>query len=158
MPQENRLLSTYRTLSRLPLGKRMFTTAFQLVAPYFATIPAHVDTMESGLAIVTMRDWPTVRNHLGTVHAIALCNLAELTMGVAAEATVPTTHRWIPKGMNVEYLAKAKGTMRATATASWPADPADRFELPFEVAVRDSKDKEVFHATIRLWISENPKR
>jgi Domain of unknown function (DUF4442) len=38
-----------------------------------------------------------VYNHLHTVHAIASCNAAEVAMGMLMEATVPRSHRWIPK-------------------------------------------------------------
>lgn len=41
-------------------------------------------------------------------------------MGMLAEASVPKSHRWLPKGMRVEYLAKSKGGMTATATAELP--------------------------------------
>ena len=51
--------------------------------------------------------WFFVYNHLHTVHAIASCNAAEIAMGMLMEATVPTSHRWIPKSMNVQYLEKA---------------------------------------------------
>jgi hypothetical protein len=44
-----------------------------------------------------------VYNHLHTVHAIASCNAAEIAMGMLMKATVPTSHRWIPKAMNVQY-------------------------------------------------------
>jgi hypothetical protein len=52
-------------------------------------------------------NWIFVHNHLHTVHAIASCNAAEMAMGMLMEATVPTTHRWIPKAMTVQYLQKA---------------------------------------------------
>lgn len=35
-----------------------------------------------------------------------MCNMAELAGGTMTEVTVPSTHRWIPKGMTVEYLKK----------------------------------------------------
>lgn len=50
-------------------------------------------------------------NHIGTVHAIAMCNMAELAGGTMTEVTVPSTHRWIPKGMTVEYLKRQKQTL-----------------------------------------------
>ena len=62
-----------------------------------------------------------MHNHIGTVHAIALCNLAELSAGVMTDATIPASMRWIPKGMTVEYLKKATGTMRGVATPDIPA-------------------------------------
>jgi acyl-coenzyme A thioesterase PaaI-like protein len=96
---------------------------------------------------------PRVRNHLGTVHAIALCNLAEYTMGAVAEATIPPSHRWVPKGMTVAYLEKARGTMHATARLELPAELADKQELPVEISVRDGEGTEVFTATIIIWVT-----
>jgi len=57
-----------------------------------------------------------VLNHIGTVHAIAMCNMAELAGGTMTEVTVPATHRWIPKGMTVEYLKKAETDLIAIAS------------------------------------------
>ena len=57
-----------------------------------------------------------MHNHLGTVHAIALCNLAELSAGVMTDAAIPPDMRWIPKGMSVDYLKKAVGTLHGVAT------------------------------------------
>ena len=48
-----------------------------------------------------------MHNHIGTVHAIALCNGLEAAMGALAESTIPRDRRWIPKGMEVAYTAKA---------------------------------------------------
>src|SRR5258708_19261843 len=56
-----------------------------------------------------------VYSHLRTVHAIASCNAAEIAMGMLMEATVPTSHPWIPKAMNVQYLEKATTALRAKA-------------------------------------------
>ena len=101
---------TFRMWQRLrdrPGGTRLFSAAAMLRVPYFASVLPHVERMEPGLAEVTVPKWFYVYNHLHTVHAIASCNAAEMAMGMLMEATVPTTHRWIPKAMNVQYLAKA---------------------------------------------------
>src|SRR6476619_5711470 len=47
-------------------------------------------------------------------------NAAEMAMGMLMEATVPTSHRWIPKAMNVQYLQKATTSLRATARIDPP--------------------------------------
>ena len=41
-------------------------------------------------------------------------------MGMLMEATVPTSHRWIPKGMNVQYHQKATTSLRARARLDPP--------------------------------------
>jgi hypothetical protein len=95
-----------------------------------------------------------VHNHLGTVHAIALCNLAELSAGVMTEASLPSAMRWIPKGMTVEYLKKARGTMHAIATPDTAiVDSPAGYELPVTVLVRDPQGDEVFRARIAMWLS-----
>lgn len=155
----SRVLRLYAAAQRLPGGRHLFSQAFRFVAPYFRSIPATVEHVAPGVATARMRHLPWVRNHLGTVHAIALCNLAELTMGLAAEATVPATHRWIPKGMEVAYLKKARGTMHATATLAIPGDvddEADSVEVPVDVSVVDPEGTEVFTATIRIWVTPRP--
>jgi acyl-coenzyme A thioesterase PaaI-like protein len=88
--------------------------------PYFASVLPHVVRMEPGSAEVTVPKWFFVHDHLKTVHAIASCNAAAMAMGMLMEATVPTTHRWIPKAMSVAYLAKATTSLRATALVEPP--------------------------------------
>jgi acyl-coenzyme A thioesterase PaaI-like protein len=155
----SKLIATYQTLERVPLvGKRLFSFSYQLAAPYFLTIPAQITDVVPGVARGSMPQTPWVRNHLGTVHAIALCNLAEFTMGAVAEATVPQTHRWVPKGMTVEYQAKARGAMRAVATVELPHPLADRQEVPVQISITDHEDVEVFTGEIRLWVTLKPLR
>jgi len=148
-----RILRFYRMLEPLPLGKRIFSEGFKFAAPYFRTIPAVVDSVRPGEVRVHMDDRRKVRNHLGTVHAIALCNLAELAMGALAEVTVPVSHRWIPKSMETEYLAKAKGRMLATATLDLPVPLLDRQDITVPVRVTDPSGNEVFVARIRIWVT-----
>lgn len=38
------------------------------------------------------------------------------------EVTVSSTHRWIPKGMTVEYLKKAKTNLVVISTSATKAD------------------------------------
>src|SRR6185312_12677324 len=59
-----------------------------------------------GRCEIAIRDRRRVHNHIGTVHAIALCNLAELSGGMLTDDSIPDSLRWIPRGMTVEYLAK----------------------------------------------------
>ena len=100
-----------------------------------------------------MRAVPWTRNHLGTVHAIAQCNLAEFTMGAVAEATVPNTHRWIPRGMTIDYLAKAKGTLEAEAILTLPAELQAKQDVAVAFTVRDRAGQTVSAGEIRLWLT-----
>ena len=148
------VLALYRRITRWPAGHWLFSRAVCLKAPYFASIAPRIEVLEPGRCVASLRHRRKVTNHIGTVHAIALCNLAELSGGLAIDATLPASMRWIPKGMTVEYLRKAVGTMRAVATPAQPAIEADTgYELPVDVEVTDPAGEAVFRARISMWIS-----
>ncbi|CAN7243047.1 hotdog fold domain-containing protein [Mycolicibacterium frederiksbergense] len=150
--------STYRAwqqLSNKPLGSRLFSAAAMVRVPYFASVLPHVVRMEPGCAEVLIPKWFYVYNHLHTVHAIASCNAAEVAMGMAMEATVPGTHRWIPKAMTVQYLAKATTSLRARAEFTPPDFGAitDGVEVVVPVRITDRDGTEVVHADITTWVT-----
>jgi acyl-coenzyme A thioesterase PaaI-like protein len=145
----------WRRLAAQPGGSRLFSAAAMARVPYFASVLPHVVRMEPGFAEVTMPKWFFVHNHLATVHAIASCNAAEMAMGMLMEATVPTTHRWIPKAMNVQYLRRATTSLRATARIELPDFRliTEGTELVVPVAIVDRRGLEVVHADITTWVS-----
>jgi acyl-coenzyme A thioesterase PaaI-like protein len=147
------LLSMWRRLSRTALGRWLFSWLVCWKAPYFATIKPRFTILEPGRCELWIPMRRTVLNHIGTVHAIAMCNMAELAAGTATEVTIPASLRWIPKGMSVEYLQKATTNLVATAIVDTPAQWASAAELPVTVKVMDAAGSVVFRATIRMWIS-----
>ena len=159
------LLRTYRSLTRFPLvgpalGKRVFSVAVWLKAPYFRTVRPWFEDLDTGRGVVAMRNRWGVHNHLGTVHAIASCNLAEVAAGITTEVSVPPTHRWIPKGMTVSYLAVARTRVRATATvpdlSGLAADQSREVVVPVELTTADGTV--YVHADITMWVSPKPAR
>ena len=148
------LLRLYRKFVRWPAGQWLFSRAVCLKAPYFGSIRPTILVLEPGRCEATIRHRRAVTNHLGTVHAIALCNLAELCAGVMTDASLPPGMRWIPKGMTVQYLKKAVGTMRGVATPQVPLVAAETgYELPVLVDVTDPAGERVFTATVTMWLS-----
>lgn len=148
-------LRIWQRLSRLPGGRGLFSAAAVLRVPFFATVLPKVVTMEPGYAEVSVPNWPLVHNHLGTVHAIAMCNAAELAMGMLMEATVPASHRWIPKAMTVQYLQKATTSLRARArldSLDLPAAGAGT-DVTVSVGVYDRGNTEVAHVEITTWVT-----
>lgn len=153
------VLKLYRKLARYSPGGWLFSRLICFRAPYFGSIRPRITTLEPGLCRAEIKHRRAVQNHIGTVHAIALCNLAELTAGVVSEASLPTTMRWIPKGMEVEYVAKASGTMQAEARTEIDAVHAETgYELPIAVSIRDPAGTEVLRARIRMWATPRPQR
>ncbi|WP_125776834.1 hotdog fold domain-containing protein [Antribacter gilvus] len=148
----------WQKLKDKPLGKRVFGIAFGLKAPYFRTIHArYIDIRPNYAEVVVPKRW-SVHNHLGTVHAIAVCNGLEAAMGVLAEATVPANKRWIPKGMDVAYTAKSTSDITCTAETDPEQWTADEPDLPVRVTARRADGVVVAEGVIRLWVTEKPQR
>jgi acyl-coenzyme A thioesterase PaaI-like protein len=156
-PRASPLLGLFRRFSAWPAGRWLFSRAVCWKAPYFASIAPRVERLDAGHCEVRLRDRRRVHNHIGTVHAIALCNAAELAAGLMTEATLPPRMRWIPKGMQVNYLKKAVGTQRVIAEPEFAPGASDSgYELPVSVRALDGSGDTTFTASVRMWVS--PKR
>jgi acyl-coenzyme A thioesterase PaaI-like protein len=134
-------------------GRWLFSRIVCWRAPYFASIAPRVEALAPGRCVVRLRDRRRVHNHLGTVHAIALCNAAELAAGLATDATIDASLRWIPKSMQVNYLKVARGTLTATASVPSIGDVGAGHACPVTVDVRNAGDESVFSASISMWIT-----
>jgi acyl-coenzyme A thioesterase PaaI-like protein len=147
------ILTLWNKLSALPQGDRLFSFAFSRKAPYFGSIRPRFTVIEPNHTELVIPDRRSVHNHIGTVHAIALCNGLEAAMGALAEVTIPADKRWIPKGMTVGYTAKATSDITCIAETDpdqWTSDDPD---LPVRVrGVRDDGEV-VIEGTINLWVT-----
>ena len=151
----SQVLDLWRKTSGIPvLGTRAFSFAFAQKAPYFATVRPRFTVLEPNRAELVIRKRRGVHNHLGTVHAIALCNGLEAAMGALAEATIPKGKRWIPKGMEITYTAKATSDITCIAETDpeqWTSGDPD---LPVRVRGVRRDGTVVVEGTIRLWVTE----
>lgn len=147
------VLALYQNLTRWPLGGWLFSRAICFKAPYFGTISPQFIALRQGYGEARIRNRRRVRNHIGTIHAIAMANLCELVAGTMTEVTVPTNMRWIPKGMTIQYLAKASTDVRAVAKIHPIPDFANAMDIPVIVDVFDSNEVKVVSATISMYVS-----
>jgi len=144
-------LAVYNRLSRVPFGNRIFTRALTFKTPYFSTIHPLIREVRPGFCMTEMKDRHSIRNHLSTIHAGALCNLCELTGGLAVEVSVPPDLRWIPKQMTVRYLKKANGTLTGIcAFDPMMLTPGD-VVVPLEI--KDGESDAVLAAEITFYLS-----
>jgi hypothetical protein len=103
-----------------------------------------------------MRKRRSVENHIRTVHALAMGNLCELAAGMVTEVTIPSTMRWLPRGMTIEYLRRAESDVTATARLNKTEWPGHSENIAVPVTVVDATGTEVVRAVITMYVS--PKR
>ena len=155
MSKTNYILDMYQKMQRIPLGNKLFSMVFARKAPYFGTINPQVVDLRPNYCEVAFNKRRGVENHIGTVHVIAICNGLEMAMGALAEATIPSTMRWIPKGMEVNYVAKATSNIRCIAETdadAWGKDP----NLPVRVKALRDDGTVVVEGVIKLWVTDKP--
>jgi acyl-coenzyme A thioesterase PaaI-like protein len=153
---ETPLLNQWNKAQAIPGGKQLFSKLFALKAPYFATVSPLIEELRPNYARVRIKKRRIVENHIRTVHVIAICNALEMAMGALAEVTIPAHLRWIPKGMSLDYTAKAGTDITAIAETSpeqWK--PGD---LDVRVKALDTSGTVVVQGTIKLWVSEKKKK
>ena len=120
------LLALWRRLAPLPGGRWLFAKLFGFAVPYSGSVRPRIRVLEPGHAEVEIADRRSNRNHLGSVHAIALVNLAEITSGLAMVVGLPPTVRGIVTTLSMTYHKKARGTIRAVANVAVPTVTDER--------------------------------
>ena len=151
----NVIKQAWDLMSGVPGGKTVFSRLVGRMAPYTSTIHAQVTVLRSGYAEVVMADKKAVRNHLDCVHAIALANLAELAGNIALAYSLPDDARFIVSGMEIEYVKKARGTIRAVGEAPVPRS-ATRAAYDVPVTLRDEGGEEVARAVLHSLVGPKP--
>jgi acyl-coenzyme A thioesterase PaaI-like protein len=135
----------------IPLGKSIFSWILGRTARYTGTIGAKIEHLEHGRGVATMRDTARVRNHLKSVHAIALMNLGELATGATVMYQVDGRGRGILKGIGMKYHKKARGLITATCEFEAPVEPG-KYDLEVEGSLTDTSGELVatVNATWRI--------
>jgi acyl-coenzyme A thioesterase PaaI-like protein len=142
-----RVRTLWRRLAPLPGGRWLFSRLLGMTAPYSGSIGATVLELAPGYCRVRLRDRRAVRNHLSSVHALALANVAELASGLAMTVALPATARGIVTQLGIRYLRKARGTLIAECRCELPDVSVDG-EHDFAASVFDAGGAEVARATV----------
>ena len=150
-----RLQKLWQRLQPLPGGAWLFSRILGWVIPYTGTISANVKELKPGFARIHMRDRRRVRNHLRSVHALALANLGELASGLAMLGTLPAGTRGIPTALSIEYFKKARGHLLAESQCSPPTVTEDT-EFKVYADIRDAEGDVVARTTVNWRLGPIP--
>jgi acyl-coenzyme A thioesterase PaaI-like protein len=133
----NRVMRWWSTCGKLPAGRYLFSVALGLFIPYTRTIGARVVELQPGYARIELADRRRVRNHLNSIHAIALANIGELTTGLAVFSSTSEEMRGILTSIRVDYAKKARGKLVSHAEYRLPETITDDVPCEVEALIRD---------------------
>jgi uncharacterized protein (TIGR00369 family) len=153
----NALRDAWDLLSGLPGGRVLFSRLAGRFAPYTGSIGATIVELRPGFAQVVMPDRRAVRNHLQSIHAAALANLAECAGNMALAYSLPDDARFIVTGLEIEYTKKARGAITALAECQVPGSAA-RAEYPISISLRDGSGEEVGRVLLHSLVGPKPGR
>ncbi|MGD2056947.1 MAG: DUF4442 domain-containing protein [Gammaproteobacteria bacterium] len=145
----------WRRCASLPGGKWLFSRLVGLRAPYSGTLGAQVVELEPGRCVVVLRERRRVRNHLDSVHAMALANLGELATGLALMNSLPDQARGILTGFSIDYLKKARGRLTAGCRCVIPSSNLER-ECLLTGEIRNEDGEVVAIARARWQVGPEP--
>lgn len=131
------LLNTWNFLNKFPLGNRIFSLGLRFMVPYTGSLGAIVQELRPGHCRVLLKDRRAVRNHLNSIHAMALANLAEMTSGLSLVVGLPKDHRAILVGFEIQYMKKSRGQLVAISDLVMPPFGKEQ-TVELKVVVQDS--------------------
>jgi acyl-coenzyme A thioesterase PaaI-like protein len=149
------LRESWRRLSPLPGGKWLFSRLLARRVPYTGSIGATVIDLAPGYARVEMPDRKRVRNHLDSIHAVALMNLGEVATGLAMLVGLPPTIRGIVTGLSITFHKKARGRLTVECRCAIPTVTVDQ-EYAAEATITDPAGDVVARVTAHWRLGPRP--
>ena len=144
------LRKAWHSLNALPAGRWLFSRLLGRYVPYTGTIGATVEVLEPGHCVVLLRERRRVRNHLDSIHAMALANLGEMATGLALMNSLPAKARGILKRFEIDYSKKARGQLTAECNCEIPGSNVER-EVDVACDIRDRSGEVVSHV-VAHWL------
>lgn len=140
----------WSNLSKFPGGKHLFSKLAGKYIPYTGSIHPIVEKISDGSVTVSMRDCRAVRNHLNSIHAIALANLGEFTTGLSLYSQLKNQEKAILVKLGVEYLKKARGNLHSDVVFELPESFESDTDFDLTADIKN-KDNQVVARVCATW-------
>jgi acyl-coenzyme A thioesterase PaaI-like protein len=151
--------AAFDTLQQLPagLGNKAFGIIAGVFVPHAARMGFRLEHLSKKNIAVTMPDKRSNRNHLESLHAMALAHLGEFTCGLLLLYAVSPGHRTIIVKYEIEYLKKARGPITGRATLKLPkAKSLDGKDVKVQAELTDAKGAVVATVTTTWRVGKIP--
>lgn len=137
-----------------------YTVVFNSMVKLAGTSGLQVETLNQREAVVYLANKRKIQNHIGSLHACAMSLAAESATGMIVGMNVPDTHIPVIKQMNISFVRRCQGDIRARAVLSEEdyrrINEEDRGEVNVEVQVEDESGNEPIKAEmIWAWVSKD---
>lgn len=152
MSQANRLSKTADKLQNLPEFMRSFamSKAFGSVIKYAGHSGVRFEKLSHNECIVSLKNKKKVQNHIGGIHAAAMALLTETATGFVFGMNVPDSKLPLIKKMNIDYVKRSTGDMRALATLTdeqiKKIQTEEKGEVVVSVVITDEANAEPINA------------
>lgn len=145
-----RLLNLWRRLSPRPGGRWFFMRGIRRMVPYTGALGSRVESLSPGRARVSLVDRRGVRNHLRSIHAVALTNLGEFASGLAVLTSLQPGVRGIVTELCATYHAKARGRIEAACVVEGDWSPGETAEAVAHITDEAGIEVATVRATWKL--------
>ena len=153
---EQRLIAMWNRYGGSSLGRKIFSYVLGRTAPYTGSIKAEVMSLTPGCVQVSLKDRRSVRNHLNSIHAIALANLGELASGLAMISAIPANTQAIVVNLDIEYIKKARGRLIAEGSAKPPTKITESINSVALAEIKDAEGDTVSRVKVHWRLSPRP--
>lgn len=163
MYKSNRLSKTAGKLMGLPhmIRSTAMSKAFGSVIKYAGHSGIRFEELTHEKCVVSIKNKKKVQNHIGGVHAAAMALLAETATGFVFGMNVPDDKLPVIKKMDIDYVKRSTGDMRAVAQLSKEQieeiQSADKGSITVPVTITDAAGVEPIKASM-TWAWTSKKR
>ncbi len=148
------ILGLWQRCQCFPLiGNWFFHRFLAWFVPYTGSVRPRILELSPGKCRVQIQQHRKITNHLNSIHAVALMNLAEVATGIALISALPKTKRAILVNFEISFKKKARGIIEAAAELQdFTVDYIGEF--PIETIFNDESGQPVGSARALWLISE----
>ncbi|WP_291725772.1 DUF4442 domain-containing protein [Bernardetia sp.] len=156
----NKLEKTVHKLQKYPTWVLSF--AIGRVVKFVGTASCSFDVMTKEKVVISLRNKPKVRNHIGQIHAAAMVLLAETATGMVVGMNIPDDKLPLMKSIQSKFVKRSQGKMQAEATLTaeqvHQINTLDKGEVTVPVKVTDEIGQEpVICEMVWAWIPKKKK-